>query len=49
MRRFLIFVEGIAGWLECYAADKPAARAYACETYGMAQLPRRHAVVAVAP
>jgi hypothetical protein len=44
MKHFLIFVEGVAGWIECYAADKAAARAYAREALGLRQLPR-HCVV----
>lgn len=47
MRKFLVFVEGVAGWLEVHATDKQAARAWACETLGLRQLPRRHCVVAV--
>lgn len=47
MKRYAVFVEGVAGWLELYASDKGAARTYACELLGLHQLPRRHCVVAV--
>ena len=48
MNRFIFLCDGIAGWLECYAADKTAARAYFAQTLGMTALPRRHVCTRIA-
>lgn len=48
MQRFLVFVDGVAGWIECRAGCKNGARVYACEYLGLRALPRRHCVVPVA-
>ena len=48
MKRFIIIVEGVAGWIECHAVDNRAARVYAADILGLSNLPARHCVARIA-
>lgn len=48
MKRYAVFIEGVAGWIECFADSRAAAYAYAAETLGLIELPRRRCAVVVA-
>lgn len=48
MNRYIVIVEGVAGWLECTAESIQAARVYAAERLGLRRLPARHCCARIA-